>query len=117
VKLQVQAQSLRVRVTEAELQDLLSGSSLRLDLRFDGQDLLALEVATGAETSLQPGAVWRLRLSGTALRVYAEALPRRDALVVGLTGSGGESLRLEFEVDVRDSVKVRGPRKGKGGAG
>ena len=41
-----------------------------------------------------------------------ETLPRRDALVVGLTGSGGEPLRLEFEVDVRDSVKVRGPRKG-----
>jgi hypothetical protein len=115
VKLQVQEQSLRVRVTEAELQDLLSGSALRLDLRFDGQGLLALEVATGPETSLQPGAVWRLRLSDTALRDYAETLPRRDALVAGLTGSGGESLRLEFDVDVRDSVKVRGARKG--GAG
>jgi hypothetical protein len=31
---------------------------------------------------------------------------------VALAGSGGEPLRLEFDVDVRDSVKVRGPRKG-----
>ena len=112
MKLQVQEQSLRLRVTEAELRDLLSGLALRLDLRFDGLNLLALEVVTGPFASLQPGAVWRLRLSEAALRGYADTLPRRDALLVALTGSGGEPLRLEFDVDVRDSVKVRGPRKG-----
>ena len=115
MKLQVQRQALRVRVTEAELQDLLAGAPLRLDLRFSGQDMLSLELITGPETSVQPGDVWRLRLSRTELRDYAGTLPRRDALVAALTGSGGEPLRLEFEVDVRDSVKVRGPRKG--GAG
>jgi hypothetical protein len=115
MKLQVQEHSLRVRVTEAELRDLLSGSTLRLDLGFDGHDLLAVEVATGPATSFAVGAVWRLSLSGAALRVYAGTLPRRDALVAVLTGSGDEPLRLEFEVDVRDSVKVRGARKG--GAG
>ena len=112
MKLQVQDQSLRLRVTEAELRDLLSGSVLRLDLRFDGLNLLALEVVTGSVSSLQSGAAWRLRLSDAALRGYADTLPRRDALVVALTGSGGEPLRLAFDVDVRDSVKVRGPRKG-----
>jgi hypothetical protein len=115
VKLQVHEQSLRVRVTEAELKDLLAGSPLRLDLPFNGQRLLTLELTTGPETSVQPGDVWRLRLSEAALRAYAGTLPRRDALAAALTGSGGEPLRLEFEVDVRDSVKVRGPRKG--GAG
>ena len=115
MKVQVQRQALRVRVTEAELQDLLAGSPLRLDLRFSGQRMLALELTTGPETSVQPGDVWRLRLSETALRDYSGTLPRRDALVVALTGSEDEPLRLEFEVDVRDSVKVRGPRKG--GAG
>jgi hypothetical protein len=115
MKLQVQQQSLRVRVTEAELQDLLSGSPLRLDLGFDGSTLLAVEVGTGPDTSIVAGACWRLSLSEVALRAYAGTLPRRDALVAALTGSGGEPLRLEFEVDVRDSVKVRGPRKG--GAG
>jgi hypothetical protein len=112
MKLQVQQQSLRVRVTEAELQGLLSGSPLRLDLGFDGYDLLAVQVTTGPDTSFAAGAVWRLSLSEAALRVYAGTLPRRDALVAELTGSGGEPLRLEFEVDVRDSVKVRGPRRG-----
>ncbi len=115
MKLHVQAQSLRVRVTEAELQDLLFGSPLRLDLGFDGHNLLAVEVATGPDSSFAAGAVWRLSLSEAALQVYAGTLPRRDALVAVLTGSGGEPLRLEFEVDVRDSVKVRGSRKG--GAG
>lgn len=115
MKLQVQQQSVRVRVGEAELQDLLSGKSLRLDVTFGGTRLFGLHVVCGPETSLEPGSVWRLRLSETALRVYAETLPRRDALNVGLAGSCGEPLRLEFEVDVRDSVKVRGPRKG--GAG
>ena len=115
MKVQVQRQALRVRVTEAELQDLLAGSALRLDLRFGGQGMLAMELNTGPETSVRPGDVWRLRLSETALRDYAGTLPRRDALVAALTGSGGEPLRLEFEVDVRDSVKVRGPRKGEAG--
>ena len=104
-----------MRVTEAELQELLSGAALRLELRFDGQHLLALDLATGPVTSLQHGAAWRLRLSEAVLRAYAETLPRRDALLAELAGSGGEPLRLEFDVDVRDSVKVRGPRKG--GAG
>jgi hypothetical protein len=112
MKLQVQQQSLRVRVTEAELRDLLAGSTLRLDLGFDGNDLLAVELATGRDTSFAADAVWRLSLSEADLRVYAGTLPRRDALVTELTGSGGKPLRLEFEVDVRDSVKVRGPRKG-----
>jgi hypothetical protein len=115
MQLKVQQQSLRVRVTEEELQDLLSGKSLRLDVTFGGSSLFGLHVVCGPETSFEPGSVWRLRLSATALRVYAESLPRRDALVAELTGSGGEPLRLEFDVDVRDSVKVRGPRKG--GAG
>ena len=69
----------------------------------------------GPETSFAAWRIWRLRLSEPALRDYAETLPRRDALVVELADSGGEPLRLEFEVDVRDSVKIRGPRKG--GAG
>jgi hypothetical protein len=115
MKLQVQRQALRVRVTEAELKDLLAGSPLRLDLRFSGQRMLTLELTTGPETSVQPGDIWRVRLSETALQDYAGTLPRRDALVAALTGTGGEPLRLEFEVDVRDSVKVRGARKG--GAG
>jgi hypothetical protein len=112
MKLQVQEQSLRVRISEAELQVLLSGSPLRLDLGFDGNTLLAVEVAAGPDTSFAAGVAWRLSLSEAALRVYAGTLPRRDALVVVVTGSGGEPLRLEFEVDVRDSVKVRGPRNG-----
>lgn len=115
MKLQVQRQALRVRVTEAELKDLLAGSTLLLDLRFSGQRMLTLELTTGPETSVQPGDVWRLRLFETALRDYAGTLPRRDALVAELTGSEDEPLRLEFEVDVRDSVKVRGPRKGEAG--
>jgi hypothetical protein len=111
MKLQVQQQSLRVRVTEAELLELLSGKSLRLDVAFCGRSFVGLQVACGPETALEPGQDWRLRLSETALRIYGESLPSRDALVVELTGSGGEPLRLEFEVDVRDSVRVRGPTK------
>jgi hypothetical protein len=114
LKLQIQQQSLRLRVTEAELRDLLSGKSLRLDVAFHGTSLFGLHVACGSEKSFEPGPVWRLTLSETALRIYGETLPSRDALVVGLTGSGGEPLRLEFEVDVRDSVRMRGPTKREG---
>jgi hypothetical protein len=111
MRLQVQQQSLRVRVTEAELQDLLSGKSLRLEVAFGERPLFGLHVACGLETSLEPGPVWRLRLCETALRAYRETLPRRDALEAELTGSCGDPLRLEFEVDVRDSVRIRAPTK------
>ena len=55
MKLQVQQQSLRVRVTETELLDLLSGKSLRLDVAFGGRSLFGLQVACGPETSFEPG--------------------------------------------------------------
>lgn len=126
MKLQLQPGSLRLRVSEAELAQLLQGTSLRLDLVHGPMRLLALDVrlheppfADGAACALDAGdgaQQWRLVLPMSAIREYARTLPRRDALVLAPSpqhGGAGPALAVLFEVDVRDSMRVRGTGGGR----
>ncbi|MCR6495897.1 hypothetical protein LJB71_06485 [Thermomonas sp. S9] len=51
-----------------------------------------------------------LALPRDLLESYAQRLPCRDALVIRLPLDGGDMLQVDFEVDVRDSVRSRGHR-------
>jgi hypothetical protein len=105
MKVQLQADSLRVRVDEAELTALLAGKVLRLRTQAGAATLFALRVELAPASVLVPGEQWRLALPLETVRAYAGTLPRRDALALAFAG-----LRVDFEVDARDSRKVRGPR-------
>lgn len=108
MKLQLQPQSLRLRLDEAELAALLAGQPLGLDVGQGTTTLFTLRVGLGQAAGLHAdGPAWRLTLPEPELRAYIETLPRRDALALTLGGD----LRLDFEVDVRDSLQVRGPRR------
>ncbi len=111
MKLQIQTQSLRLRVDEAELAQLLAGQALGVDVRSAGQAVFQLRLALAESLSLQIGADWTLHLPEAELRAYVATLPRRDALAFDLASGEEEPLRLDFEVDVRDSLQVRGPRR------
>ena len=117
MKVQLQGQSLRLRIGEDELARLLAGEHV------------------GNATAAGPGAVlrqrlglvdgdapvfhadaegWEFRLPEAAVRAYVSRLPCRDALEFTLPageggGDGDVPLALSFEVDVRDSVRRRGP--------
>lgn len=116
MKVQLQPGRLRLRVDEAELAALLGGESIRLTIvrgpsihwtytvslaaALDGIDLVAPAPARVS-----------IRLPHGAVQAYAATLPRRDALTfeIGRDGQGADALeRVDFEVDVRDSIRTRG---------
>ena len=109
MKLQIQGQRLRFRIDELELAQLLAGEPLieqtvlsteqicRRELRLHAAPLPELAWTTNAIT---------LKLPQEAVRSYVASLPRRDAHRFTL-GEGEAALHLDFEVDVRDSVRVR----------
>lgn len=111
MKVQWQGQSLRLRIDEAELQHLRDGgevenrSRLPLDddcvqrLRLDGEGLAAM---TGTVND------WCLVLPQAEVEDYVGRLPCKDGLGYDLAVSGGGALRIDLEVDVRDSARVRG---------
>lgn len=108
MKLQIQSNTLRLRIDERELADLLAGKTLELALQWQGASLLELQVMLASALHFSArGAAWRMQLPDDALRAYAEALPRRDALSLRLA----DELTLDFEVDVRDSLRERGAKR------
>ncbi len=112
MKLQIDQQTLRWRVDEAELAELLANGQLHRVTRFGPADsfsisLLCLE---GRDASLHRLADhWTLGLPHSALEAHLACLPSRDALHVSIAHS--PDLDVRFEVDVRDSLRLRGPGK------
>lgn len=108
MKVQLQEQSLRLRIDEAELSRLLDGSPVDNQTRWpDGRTerhQLALGDAPGWRRDDEG---WRLTLDETEVRAFAQRLPSRDGLAMVLPVPGDEPLQVLFDVDVRDSVRHR----------
>ncbi len=119
MKLQIQAQTLRFRIDEAELARLLAGETIlnTTDLGRGGafSQSLGLHAAPVARLEGPPGA-WRVLLPESTVRGYVPRLPCRDALGFDLPTAGAGALSLRFEVDVRDSLQHRGGRRRHGAA-
>ena len=114
MKLQIQGQTLRFRIDEAELARLLDAGTILNTTRLGTDRLFSQSLAVHAETApaLEAGVDrWSLRLPRAALDDYVTRLPCRDALAFELPLPDGGTLSLRFEVDVRDSVQARGPRR------
>ena len=114
MKLQIQGQVLRFRIDEAELARLLGGETIlnttKLGLDHAFSQSLALHAA--AVPALETGPdCWSLLLPRDAVDDYVSRLPCRDALGFELPLPSQATLSLCFEVDVRDNLKVRGPRR------
>lgn len=108
MKLQLQANALRLRLDERELAELLAGKPLLLALQQQGMTLMELRVVLAPSLHFAAaGSAWRLQLPEAKLRAYVQTLPRRDALALPLPGG----LSLDFEVDVRDSIRERGAKR------
>ena len=112
MKLQLEGQRLRLRIDEAELARLLAGETLADPTRLaPAQSLerrLCLRDQAAATLDWSGGNIV-LVLPCAAVQDYSTSLPRRDALRFAL-GEGETALTLDFEVDVRDSVRTRLPR-------
>lgn len=111
MKLQIEAQKLRVRVDEDELACLLAGARVESHTRFAAafhmQVALTLTPQANASLSGQPHA-WLIGLPLAAVREHAASLPSREGLHFTLAGDADEPpLELLFDVDVRDSTRRR----------
>lgn len=111
MKVQLQPGSLRVRLDEVELAALLAREPLRLRTAVGEAPLFALRVVLAPAFALEREADggWCLALPNDAVATYVATLPRRDALAFE-AGVGASRLRVDFEVDARDSRRVRGHR-------
>lgn len=114
MKVQQQGQALRLRIDESELAQLLAGSRVGNqtqwpDGRMERQQLMLAD----SHGWQRHDSGWRVMLAEAEVRALAARLPSRDGLSLTLPVSGGEPLQVVFDVDVRDSVRLR--RAGKEG--
>lgn len=114
MKVQMQGQQLRLRISEAELVRLQAGEVIVNLTRMPGgitcrQHLLLGDAAQPALIA-EPGG-WRFLLPRMRLADYVVRLPCREGLALRLALEDGEVLDIEFEVDVRDSVRSRGVQR------
>lgn len=111
MKLQIQEQTLRFRIDESELATLLNENVLVSTLRLpNGESFVqSLSLVMSEIPALEILALnWYLNLPRTIVETYVERLPCRDGLTFALGNADNLPLTVQFEVDVRDSVKKRG---------
>ncbi|MEO8999775.1 MAG: hypothetical protein ABI227_00435 [Rhodanobacter sp.] len=115
MKLQIEAQRLRIRIDEDELAQLLAGNVVAAQTQFATAFMLhfTLRLLHEVEPVLAGHAdAWQIELPEAAVREHATHLPTREGLRYLLPCERGvDALELLFDVDVRDSVRRRhGPK-------
>lgn len=118
MKLQVDSQTLRFRLSEAELAGLLRGGSCEDGLRL-GDGRVALRAVHLVDDSVAPdlsGDLMDLRatLPRAGFQAFAVERPRRD----GFSFTATCGVAVSVEIDVRDSHRMtQVKRKGESAAG
>jgi hypothetical protein len=114
MKVQLQHQSVRIRVDEGELAKLLAGEALGNLTRFGLAPPWALLIQLGQRDTAEiayKGTTPLVVLPAALISAYRDRLPCRDGLSFQLA-QGHETLHLQFDVDIRDSMRQRGaPRR------
>jgi hypothetical protein len=98
-------QAIRCRATSAELQQLLTGRALTLELNLPRDRRFRLSVRPAALETWQldsdPTGIW-LSIPRSQLQALAETLPSKEGLERSFETAQG-SVTVRFEVDLRDS--------------
>ncbi len=111
MRVQLEGQTLRLRLQEDEFHSLLNGRATENRTQFpDGHQVVQrIHVADTLDWEIRDD-TWSIQLPGTELRAYSDRLPTRDGLDFSMDTPGG-ALEIRFDVDVRDSVRQRHPQK------
>lgn len=112
MKLQISGQQWRLRVSEDELQQLRDGVALVSTSILPGQVTLRFElelVPASLASVVNDGGHWKISLPAALIDAYVQRLPCREGADFVLPVGANMALALVFEVDVRDSVRRRGP--------
>lgn len=108
MKVQFQQQSLRLRVDEDELARLLAGETVTDTLRLGTGAgwSLALRLNAGAAVISATAGDCQVALPIDAVRELQARLPSREGVCFE-SSAGSHSVRLQLDVDVRDSMRRR----------
>ncbi|WP_449466728.1 DUF7009 family protein [Stenotrophomonas humi] len=113
MKIQLQQQSVRLRIDEGELAQLLEGETLHSSTQLGAASVWSMVLRLQADECVSVTAASEavlIQLPYEAVQVLAGRLPCRDGLAWEVD-AGGAALQLQFDVDVRDSMRQRGPRR------
>lgn len=106
MKINIASQQWRLRVDEAELATLLDGNSLQVVSELPGGRLVfelgLADVDQLAISGIPDG--WWIILPAADVRAFRERLPSKDGIEFALVAT---DFSVEFQVDVRDSLKQR----------
>lgn len=113
MKVQLADGKIRLRLDEAEFAQLLDGAPVRCRTPLPGAAWVIGADAVDGECFAVEGTPESLvvLLPRALLLDYRQRLPCRDSVVGEVELGAGQRLRIEFEVDVRDSVRVRGVQR------
>ncbi|HLS80416.1 MAG TPA: hypothetical protein VK025_03330 [Steroidobacter sp.] len=107
-------QGLRCRTSRSELDRLLAGRAVELELALPRDHVFRFSVrpTTLSNWSLEtdPTGVW-LTIPRAELEALAESLPRKEGLQQTFDASNGASVAVAFEVDLKKEA-VSGARSG-----
>lgn len=115
MKLQLEGQSARIRLGEAELDRLLAGEPQAEDVKTPlGVWGWRAVLGNGASLTCEAPGRWLLTIPGSEFRAFAAERPRRDGFVMDLAVPDAGPLQVSIEVDVRESRRrqVRGDEMG-----
>lgn len=107
MKLQVKGQSIRLRLTEADLAELLATGQCSDSTSFGAGHCWnrSLHLAEASAGFTREGDSWRFAVPRHAFEAFASERPRRDGYLATLDGDTNHAIELSVEVDVRDSRK------------
>ncbi|MGP1665174.1 MAG: hypothetical protein ACTS5I_04540 [Rhodanobacter sp.] len=112
MKLQINGQQWRLRISESELQHLREGESLISTslLPDDATFRFQLQLVPVSQASMQrEDSGWKFSIPAAPVDAYVQRLPCRDGLNFVLpVDAANVTFELAFEVDVRDSARQRG---------
>ncbi|RUL66507.1 hypothetical protein EKH79_01365 [Dyella dinghuensis] len=117
MRVQMEGQTLRLRVDEAELARLLSGGSAEnCTLLPDGRTEIQRIRLADALAWRREDAIWNIDIPEADVRALSDRLPSRDGLHFSFSGSAAHPLEVLFDVDVRDSARRRFHKSSEGDA-
>lgn len=103
--------AIRVRVTRAELETLLSSRAITLQVALPRNHAIRINVRPavigGWSLDSDPTGTW-IVIPRAELEALSSSLPSREGLKRSFELAGGESVEVSFEVDVRDREGNRG---------
>ncbi|MEO6227745.1 MAG: hypothetical protein ABIO61_07845 [Thermomonas sp.] len=114
MKLQLQGQNMRLRIDESELAHLLAGEAVTNQTQLGSTHGFSQVLTLGGQvmpTLVMREGDWHIALPHAEVAAYVEQLPCRHALAFEVAMDAGPPLDVGFEVDIRDSLQARGPRR------